>query len=619
MSAESESRLGTRFGRYQVLRLIGRGGMGEVYEAYDTVKDRNVALKLLPEALGADPAYRERFRRESHGAARLSNPHVVPIHDWGEVDGRLYIDMRLIDGPDLRKLLTSYGPMSPARAVSIVQQVASALDAAHADHRVHRDVKPENILITRDNMTGDDFAYLVDFGLATTPTDPRLTDTGHAIGTFTYMAPERFENVEVTNRADVYSLGCVLHECLTGGRPYHADSFAGLIRALMLEPPPKPSAVRPGLSPGFDAVVARGMARDPADRYPSAGDLALAAAAVLTEPERAHLATMAQEVPSEHHEAMPTKAPEEHRSDPGVQHPVGQSPVAPPTIRYPVPGVPTGPPNLGGASPQGGTPWLPSAASQAAAGSVWPQPYQAPSPPVPWLGPPGPQTFAGPQPAGPRWKVRALIALGSVAGIAALALGGWGLYSAINRPTPTSTIPAAPPVSIPATTSSSVPSSPAPSSAQFTSAENKLLQLLPQGYSTSNCRSGKGEAGSVAALYCDANPTGTPNVGGTPAAHFYLYPNLAALNDAYRSATRGAVVPCPDGDLDRPTKATHNGQLIYTGNLACVRSTGSALPVPTLDWTDERDLVLAAAFAGDSTGAVPLFDWWKNYGVIGGS
>ncbi|MEV4239006.1 serine/threonine-protein kinase [Nocardia sp. NPDC050408] len=612
MSAESESRLGTRFGRYQVLRLIGRGGMGEVYEAYDTVKDRNIALKLLPEALGADPEYRERFRRESHGAARLSNPHVVPIHDWGEVDGRLYIDMRLIDGPDLRKLLTGYGPMSPARAVSIVQQVASALDATHADHRVHRDIKPENILITRDNMTGDDFAYLVDFGLATTPTDPRLTNTGHAIGTFSYMAPERFENVAVTNRADVYSLGCVLHECLTGERPYHADSFATLIRALMLEPSPKPSAVRPGLSPGFDAVVARGMARDPADRYPSAGDLALAAAAVLTEPERAHLATIAQEAPAEHHEAVPTKAPDDHRSEPGVEHPAGQPPAAPTTIRYPVPGVPAGPSNLGD-SPLDGTPWPPSAAGQAAAGSVWPQADQVPSPPVPWPAPPGRQAFAGPQPAVHRWKVRALIALGSVAGVAALALGGWGLYSVINPPTPTSANPAPPPVSIPAA------SSPAPSSAQLTPAEKNLLQLLPQGYSASNCRRGKGDATSVAALSCNANPTGTPNVGGTPEAHFYLYPNLAALNDAYQATIRGAVVPCPDGKLDRSSKVTHNGQTIYTGNLACTRSTGSALPVPALEWTDERDFVLAIAFAGDSTGAVPLFDWWKKYGVIGGS
>src|ERR1700754_2459407 len=158
---DGESRVGSQVGPYHLKRLIGRGGMGEVYEAQDTVKDRIVALKLLPEAVSHDPVFRKRLQREAHSAGRLLEPHVVPIHDYGEIDGVLYVDMRMIDGTDLRKVLKRFGPMTPARAVAIVRQIASALDAAHESGVMHRDVKPENIIINRE-----DFAYLVDFGLA---------------------------------------------------------------------------------------------------------------------------------------------------------------------------------------------------------------------------------------------------------------------------------------------------------------------------------------------------------------------------------------------------------------------------------------------------------------------
>src|SRR5258708_21924617 len=163
------SRVGTQIGPYRLRRLLGKGGMGEVYEAKDTVKDRIVALKLLPESVSDDPVFRKRLQREAHSAGRLQEPHVVPIHDYGEIDGVLYVDMRMITGSDLRKLLKNYGPMTPARGVAIVRQVASALDAAHEGGIMHRDVKPENILVTRE-----DFAYLVDFGIANAATDEKL-------------------------------------------------------------------------------------------------------------------------------------------------------------------------------------------------------------------------------------------------------------------------------------------------------------------------------------------------------------------------------------------------------------------------------------------------------------
>lgn len=274
--ANDSARTGSMFGPYRLTRLIGRGGMGEVYEAEDTVKGRTVALKLLPEALSHDPVFRERLQREARAAGRLQEPHVVPIHDYGEIDGHLFVDMRLIDGVDLRTLLVRSGPMPPARAVSIVRQIAAALDAAHAAGVLHRDVKPENVLVT-----ADDFAYLVDFGIASATSEQSLTEDGTTIGTFAYMAPERFGSGPVTHRADIYALACVLHQCLTGAQPYPADSVSTLVSAHLMEPPPQPSRLRPGVPAAFDAVVARGMAKQPEDRYASAGELAADAIAAL--------------------------------------------------------------------------------------------------------------------------------------------------------------------------------------------------------------------------------------------------------------------------------------------------------------------------------------------------
>ncbi|WP_370962306.1 serine/threonine-protein kinase [Amycolatopsis sp. cg9] len=266
-----------QFGPYRVESLIARGGMGKVYRAHDTRHDRVVALKLLSPGFAADREFQERFRREAHAVARLREPHVIPIHAYGELDGRLYLDMRLVDGDDLGSRLAAGGAPSPGAAVDIIGQVARALAAAHAEGLVHRDVKPSNVLV---DATG--FAYLVDFGIARAAgADTGLTATGGAVGTLDYMAPERFTDAPADHRVDVYSLACVLHQCLTGSKPFPASTAASLIGAHLHQPPPRPSALRPGLPAAFDDVIARGMAKDPADRFGSVAELADAARAAL--------------------------------------------------------------------------------------------------------------------------------------------------------------------------------------------------------------------------------------------------------------------------------------------------------------------------------------------------
>jgi serine/threonine protein kinase len=272
---------GTPFGRYRLVELLGRGGMGEVWRAHDTVTDRVVAIKVLPAHLSGDEDFQRRFRREAHAAARLDTPHVVPIYDYGEIDGRLFVSMRLINGRDLATVLAD-GPVDPARAVRIIDQVAKALHAAHKVGLMHRDIKPSNIL-----LDDDDFAYLIDFGIARVADDTRMTKTGSTIGTFAYIAPERLDpHTEEDARADIYSLACVLYEALTGEPPFPGSTTAHLMFAHAHTPPPRPSTTQPGVPAPFDEVIAKGMAKAPDNRYATTVELADAARDAITGPSR---------------------------------------------------------------------------------------------------------------------------------------------------------------------------------------------------------------------------------------------------------------------------------------------------------------------------------------------
>ncbi|WP_253830399.1 WD40 repeat domain-containing serine/threonine protein kinase [Prauserella aidingensis] len=266
-------------GRYRIGDLLGRGGMGEVYRAVDTGTGRTVAVKLLAES--ADEHHAARLRREAELAARLADPHIVEVYDTGTDDGRRYVAMRLVEGTDLRRLLAR-GPLEARRVLHLLGQVAAALDSAHAAGVVHRDVKPSNILVGPD-----DDAHLTDFGIARQPSsdDTRLTRTGNYVGSLDYIAPEQLRGRDVTGAADVYSLACVLYECLTGKVPFPADDPAEKLAAQLNDPPAAPSVFDPTVPPAIDMIVATGMDKDPSRRFATAGQLLAAAATAFADDE----------------------------------------------------------------------------------------------------------------------------------------------------------------------------------------------------------------------------------------------------------------------------------------------------------------------------------------------
>jgi streptogramin lyase/predicted Ser/Thr protein kinase len=257
-------RIGAEVSGYRVDELIGRGGMGEVYRAWDERLERNVALKILVPRLADDDAFRERLLRESRLAASLDHPNVVPVYDAGEAVGRFFLAMRFVEGTDLRAVLRGEGALAPERAIDIAAQVAGALDAAHEKGLVHRDVKPSNVLIDERGH-----CYLADFGLTQLASSQGQAPDESLLGTLDYVAPEQIRGSDVDRRADVYSLGCLLFECLTGEVPFPRPSEVATLYAHLEDDPPRPSERRPELPVGLDDVLGRAMAKDPDSRQPS--------------------------------------------------------------------------------------------------------------------------------------------------------------------------------------------------------------------------------------------------------------------------------------------------------------------------------------------------------------
>jgi YVTN family beta-propeller protein len=296
--AGTDQQTGTLLGQYLLGELIGRGGMGVVYRATHVHLGREVALKLLAPELSDHDDFRKRFLRESRLAASLEHPSVVTVYDAGEVDGMLYLAMRYVEGSDLAELLRQEGPLAPATALAMLDQVGSALDAAHSRGLIHRDVKPANVLI------GSGRCYLTDFGLtkrvSAGEASTGLTRTGQFLGTVDYVAPEQIEGRAIDGRADIYALTCMLHDCLTASRPFPKDSQLAVIYAHLSDPPPRPTELRPELPAAIDDVVATGMAKSPKDRYSTCSELIGAA--------RSALGVASSEVPAARTERNSSKA-----------------------------------------------------------------------------------------------------------------------------------------------------------------------------------------------------------------------------------------------------------------------------------------------------------------------
>jgi serine/threonine-protein kinase len=270
--------VGSEVAGYRLEEQIGRGGMALVYRARDVQLGRNVALKLLSPVLGRDEAFRQRFIRESRAAAAVDHPHIIPIFAAGDSDGVLFIAMRYVQGGDVRRLVDELGSLPADRAVSIITQVASALDAAHLNGLVHRDIKPANMLLDSTDSAGQqDHVYLADFGLSKRSLSATgLTSIGQFLGTPAYVAPEQIEGRTVDGRADLYALACASFEMLSGRPPFQRDDDLAIMWAQVSAPPPSLSEQRPDLPAAVDTVLQRALAKDPADRF--AGCLAFAAA-----------------------------------------------------------------------------------------------------------------------------------------------------------------------------------------------------------------------------------------------------------------------------------------------------------------------------------------------------
>ncbi|HYU60941.1 MAG TPA: serine/threonine-protein kinase [Solirubrobacterales bacterium] len=268
----TELSIGSEFAGHRIDSVAGRGGMGVLYKATHLELDVTRALKVIVPEHTQDEEFRARFKREWRLAARIEHPNVIPVHEVGEEDGVLYISMRFVEGQDFGRLISSEGPLEPGRAANIIDQVGYALDAAHEAGLVHRDVKPANVLI-EPSQRGER-AYLTDFGLTkAAASKTAMTASGMFVGTIDYMSPEQFEGDTLDARADVYSLGCVLYQSLTGQIPFDREGYQARIFAHMTAEAPVPSAVVPSLPTEFDEIVRRAMAKDPDERFLSAGDL----------------------------------------------------------------------------------------------------------------------------------------------------------------------------------------------------------------------------------------------------------------------------------------------------------------------------------------------------------
>jgi len=468
MPASGQLQRGSIIGGYRIDDLIGRGGMGLVYRVTNVALHRIYALKVLAPALAEDEHFRERFRREMRIAASLHHPNIVGIHYAGEHDGMVFFVMDFVTGTDLRELLVTDGAIDPMRAVDLLEQLAAALDAAHARGLVHRDVKPANILVTVQD--GAEHTYLTDFGLAKKFDGASgLTAKGAVVGTVDYMAPEQITGSRTDARTDIYALGCVFYQMLTGNIPFERENSIATLFAHVNEPPPPLEGDVSDTYPAFIPVLEKAMAKDPSERYFSAGDFARDAGAALRGVRASGPPTI---VAIGEATPLPANAPPTALSDlPAAEGAETTAPVEPepPPVEPPEPAVPAGEPTVAPAAPAPEpiaqvetrlTEPPPAATIPPLAAETRPPAYEstpASAPPQsPAYEPPQPPAFEPPQPATPaapepgressardgsrgRRRLPVLLALGVVVagGVAAFVLSSSGGSS--KPPAPTGT------------------------------------------------------------------------------------------------------------------------------------------------------------------------------------
>jgi serine/threonine-protein kinase len=405
---------GSQLAGYRVEEEIGRGGMAVVYRAHDDHLDRRVALKVLAPDLARDEVFRARFIQESRIAAATEHPNIIPVFSAGEADGVLYIAMRYVPDGDVRTLIDRVGPLPAARACALIAQAASALDAAHARGLVHRDVKPTNMLLEISPRTSrPDHLYLSDFGLAKpSAAASGLTATGQFFGTVDYVAPEQIQGDPLDGRTDQYALACAAFEMLSGSPPFQRENGMAIISAQLSEPPPSLSARVPGLPAAADRVIARALAKSPADRYDRCLDFAEALLAACR-PEATGAGVGLAGIPySPTRAAMPMTpaTAADAGGGPGPAQPPSATPGYPAAgAGYPAAGAGfladgAGYPPAGTGHPPAGTGHPPADAGYPPVGAGSPPPPPAGFPPQPPIRTGFPPPPAEPDPAALRWS-----------------------------------------------------------------------------------------------------------------------------------------------------------------------------------------------------------------------
>src|SRR5436189_421190 len=274
-------------GRYELEELVGSGGMSNVFRAHDRLLERTVALKILHEQYTRDEDYVERFRREARAVAQLTHPNIVTVIDRGEQDGRQFIVFEYVHGMNLKELVEQEGPLPPGEVIELALQIARGLAFAHEQGLVHRDVKPQNVLLDADGR-----AKVTDFGIARALDVDGMTITGTIMGTSNYIAPEQARGQPVDEQTDVYSLGCVLYELLAGDVPFDGDNFVAVAMRHVNDPVPSVRDTRPDVPPRLDWAIQEAMAKDPGDRFDSMADFAAELEACHAELDGAEGATM---------------------------------------------------------------------------------------------------------------------------------------------------------------------------------------------------------------------------------------------------------------------------------------------------------------------------------------